>query len=89
MTAGIHVKDIYGFPGFRAKAMARLHPLDPCGVIITLQRRQKKRSAAVAARWSVISVTAEPIRSGTWTAACGTSTLNSSTAGSCAPGARP
>ena len=39
------LRDIYSFPGFRARARLRPHPKDPDGRIVRLERRQKKQSA--------------------------------------------
>ena len=39
------LRDIYSFPGFRARARLRPHPKDPEGCIVRLERRQKKQSA--------------------------------------------
>lgn len=89
MDATINIKDIYGFPGFRAGIRAKLHPLDPCGVIITLNRRQKKRPAVVAAVQYAGIATADYTKLGTWMPQPGTSTWNLNTAGSGAPGAKP
>ncbi len=88
MEAIEHIKDIYSLPGFRAAARVKLHLLDPYGLIVTLTRRQKKRSAAAAAMSCAGSATAERTRSGTWMARLGTSIWNSNTAESIAPGAR-
>lgn len=37
-------RDLYTFPGFRARATLKPHPEDPEGCIVILERRQKKRS---------------------------------------------
>jgi len=37
-------RDLYSFPGFHARANLRPHPGDSGGYIVTLERRQKKRS---------------------------------------------
>ena len=42
------LRDIYSFPGFRARATLKPHPKDPQGRIVRLERRQKKQSARVA-----------------------------------------
>ena len=88
MDVIINVKDIYGFPGFRANARARLHPLDPDGLIVTLKRRQKKRFAAAAGTLYAGFATAGHTRSGTWMARPGTFIWNLNTAGSIALGAK-
>jgi len=75
------LRDIYSFPGFRARATLKPHPKDPDGGIVSLQRRQKKRSALAADRryqafetdaltWCEIWMPVQPIY-----------TLNSSIAG--------
>jgi hypothetical protein len=43
-------RDLYSFPGFRARATLKPHPEDSGGYIVTLERRQKKRSVPDAAR---------------------------------------
>jgi hypothetical protein len=42
------LKDLYSFPGFRARATLRKHPSDAGGRVVTLERRQKKVPAVVA-----------------------------------------
>lgn len=44
------LRDVYNFPGFRARATLKPHPKDLNGRILRLQRRQKKQSA-LAAVW--------------------------------------
>jgi hypothetical protein len=88
MEAIEHIKDIYSQPGFRAAAKVKPHLLDPQGLIVTLKRRQKKRSAAVAVVSCAGSATAEHTRSGILTVRPGTFIWNLNTAGSIAPGAR-
>lgn len=83
-----HIKDIYSLPGFRAAAKVGQHPFDPYGLIVTLKRRQKKRSVAAAVVSCAGSETAERTRSGTLTVRPGTFIWNLNTAGSIAPGAR-
>jgi hypothetical protein len=43
-------RDLYTFPGFRAHATLKTHPEDPEGCMVTLERRQKKRSVPAAGR---------------------------------------
>jgi hypothetical protein len=46
------IRDLYSFPGFRARATLKPHTEDPEGYIVRLERRQKKRSVpAVAQRY--------------------------------------
>ena len=42
MKTNLTFRDLYRFPGFRARATLKPHPEDPKGYIITLERRQKK-----------------------------------------------
>ena len=44
------LRDLYQFPGFRARATIKPHPEDSEGYIISLDRRQKKRSVPAAVR---------------------------------------
>ena len=75
------LRDIYSFPGFRARATLKPHPKDPDGRIVKLERRQKKRFALAVDRlfqafgtdaltWSEILMPVQPIY-----------TLNSNTVG--------
>lgn len=51
------IKDLCGFPGFRAQARVKEHPLDPGARIVVLKRRQKKRYAPAAApRYGVFGI---------------------------------
>ena len=59
------LRDIYSFPGFRARATLKPHPNDPDGRIVTLERRQKKRSASAAAQHCQHTVTEGLTGSGT------------------------
>jgi hypothetical protein len=45
-----YFRDLYSFSGFRARATLRPHPEDSGGYIVTLERRQKKRSVPDAAK---------------------------------------
>ncbi len=84
-----YFRDLYSFPGFRARGTLRPHPEDSGGYIVTLERRQKKRSVRDAARsypvleidahiWYEISMPDQPAF-----------TLNSSTGGFPARVVRP
>jgi hypothetical protein len=66
------LRDIYSFPGFRARATLKPHPKDPDGRIVKLERRQKKRFALAvdmlyrafgtdALTWSEILMPVQPI----------------------------
>jgi hypothetical protein len=43
MEKTTYLKDLYSFPGFRALARLKPHPNHPGAMVVTLQRRQKKR----------------------------------------------
>jgi hypothetical protein len=75
------LRDIYSFPGFRARATLKPHPKDPNGSIVRLERRQKKRSAlAVDRRYQVFGTDAL-MWFEIWMPVQPTYILNSSTAG--------
>ena len=44
------LRDVYSFPGFRARATLKPHPKDLNGRIVRLERRQKKQSVLAAVR---------------------------------------
>ena len=75
------LRDIYSFPGFRARAKLKPHPKDPDGGIVRLERRQKKQSAQDAVGRYQAFETEEPTWFETWMLGQPTYTLNSSTAG--------
>jgi ribosomal protein L34 len=50
MATKTTLKDLYSFPGFRARATLKPHSTDPEGRIVTLERRQKKRFVPAAAK---------------------------------------
>ena len=74
------LRDIYSFPGFRARAKLKPHPEDPEGRIVRLERRQKKQSALDAVGRSQAFETEELTSSETWMPGQPAYTLNSSTA---------
>jgi hypothetical protein len=83
------LRDIYSFPGFRARATLKPHPKDPDGRIVRLERRQKKQSAlAAVGRYQAFGTDALTW-SGTWTPVQPEYTLNSSIAGLPARSAKP
>lgn len=45
MNTKLTFKDLYSFPGFRANARLRAHPEHTGAMVVTLNRRQKKRFA--------------------------------------------
>ncbi len=75
------LRDLYKFPGFRARATLRSHPEDPEGYIVTLERRQKKRSVPAAVQRHQAIGTVELIWCETWVPEQLASILNSSIAG--------
>jgi hypothetical protein len=50
------LKDLYSFPGFRAQARLRPYAEHPGAMLVTLQRRQKKRFVR-AARSTIAGMT--------------------------------
>lgn len=52
--------DGYRFPGFKAHARIKGCFGDPLALVITLSRRQKKRSAEYAERFTGLSTTSGP-----------------------------
>ncbi len=83
------LRDIYSFPGFRARARLKPHPKDPDGRIVRLERRQKKQSALAAVGRYQAFETDELTWSETWMPVQPAYTLNSSTAGLPARIAKP
>lgn len=75
------LRDIYNFPGFRARAKLKPDPKDPDGRIVKLERRQKKRFALDAVGQYQVFETDELTWSETWMPGQPAYTLNSSTAG--------
>ena len=75
------LRDIYSFPGFRARARLKPHPKDPQGRIMRLERRHKKQSVLDAVKRYQAFVIDEVTWFGTWMPGQPTSTWNSSTAG--------
>ena len=54
-------RDLYSFPGFRARSTLKPHPEDTKGYIVKLERRQKKQSVPVVAQRYQDSETGELI----------------------------
>jgi hypothetical protein len=67
--------DLYRFPGFVPRARIRGVFGDPLAVVITLQRRRKKRFAARAGMYLGAPTTSGPDRPGTSPVATSVSTL--------------
>ena len=83
------LRDLYKFPGFRARATLKPHPEDPEGGMITLERRQKKRFVPAAGQRHQAIGTGELIGCETWMPEQPASILNLSIAGLPARIAKP
>jgi hypothetical protein len=83
------LRDLYKFPGFRARATLKLHPEDTEGCIVTLERRQKKQSVPAVVQRHQAIVIGELIRCETWMPEQPASILSSSIAGFPARIAKP
>ena len=83
------LRDIYSFPGFRARATLRPHPKDPDGRIVRLERRQKNGLLWMRAGRYQAFETDELTWYETWMPGQPAYTLNSSTAGLPARSAKP
>ena len=66
MKTKTSLRDIYSFPGFRARATLRPHDGDPEGFVVKLERRQKKRSVQAAAKRHPVFGIEELMWSGIW-----------------------
>ncbi len=75
------LRDLYKFPGFRARATLKPHPEDPEGCIVTLERRQKKLFVPAAVQRHQAIGTGEHIGCETWMPEQPASILTSSIAG--------
>jgi hypothetical protein len=62
----MHIKDLYGFSGFRAQCRLKEHPFDQGARIIVLKRRQKKQFVPAAASRCAHFETGERISSVIW-----------------------
>jgi hypothetical protein len=89
MDTKLTLKDLYGFPGFRALAKLTPHPEDPDARVATLRRRQKKVPAPVVVGVNPVFMTVKFTASGTWRVAERECISNSSIAGFFAAIARP
>jgi len=83
------LRDLYKFPGFRVRATLKPHPEDPEGCIITLERRQKKRSVPAAVQRHQAIGIGERMWYETWMPEQPASILRSSIAGLPARIAKP
>ena len=72
MASKTTLKELYSFPGFRARAKLKPHATDSDGRIVTLERRQKKRFVLAVAQpcaafgiaestWCVIWMPGQPV----------------------------
>jgi hypothetical protein len=75
------LRDLYKFPGFRARATLRSNPEDLEGCIVTLERRQKKRLVPAAVQRHQVIGTGELMWCETWMPDQPASILRSSIAG--------
>lgn len=75
------LRDVYSFPGFRARCTLKPHPQDTGGYIVKLERRQKKLSVLAVVRRYQVFVTDALIWFETWMREQPAYTLNSNTAG--------
>ena len=89
MKAKNTLRDLYKFPGFRARATLKSHPEDPEGYIVTLERRQKKLFVPAAVQRHQAIGIGELIGCGTWMPEQPAFILNLSIAGLPAHNAKP
>jgi len=83
------LRDLYIFPGFRARSTLKSHPEDTNGYIISLERRQKKQLVHVVAQSHQAFGIEQRILSATLMPGQPASTLSSSIAGLLAGNAMP
>jgi len=60
------LRDLYCFPGFVPLAGLQVFGRDPQAVLLTLRRRQQKRSAACVGRRTFVTMTIGPAMRGIW-----------------------
>ncbi len=60
MATKTTLKELYSFPGFRARATLKPHAADSDGRIVTLERRQKKQFVLAVAQQCAAFGIAEP-----------------------------
>jgi hypothetical protein len=82
MPSPKQLRDLYRFPGFVPLAGLQVFACDAQAVLLTLRRRQKKRSAACVGRRSFVGMTTGPATRETWPVVIGASTWPSLCAGS-------
>ena len=83
------LRDLYKFPGFRARSALKPHPEDTEGYIVTLERRQKKLFVPAAAQRHQAIGTGERTGCGTWMPEQPASILSLSIAGLPARNVKP
>lgn len=81
--------DLYRFPGFVPLPRVRGRFGDPLAVVITLQRRRKKRCAASVAKSMVLTTTSGPAEFATSRVATSASICSSNFVGSAVRGVGP
>ena len=74
------LRDVYNFPGFRARATLKAHQKDTDGYIVKLERRQKKLFALAVVKRYQVFVTDALIWFETWMLVQPAYTLNLNTA---------
>ena len=89
MATKTTLKELYSFPGFRARATLKPHAADAAGRIVTLERRQKKRFVPAAAKRYAAFGIAELTWCGIWMLEQPASTLRLNTAGYTARTVKP
>ena len=82
MPSPQQLRDLYRFPGFVPLAGIQVFGRDAQAVLLTLRRRQKKRSAACVGRRTFVAMTTGHATCATWPVAIGVSTWPSLCAGS-------
>lgn len=74
MPSPKQLRDLYRFPGFVPLAGLQVFARDAQAVLLTLRRRQKKRSAECVGRRSFVAMTTGPATCATWPVVTGAST---------------
>jgi hypothetical protein len=80
------LRDLYRFPGFVPLARIQVFARDPQAVLLTLQRRQKKQSAACVDKRTFVAMTTGHATCVTWPVVTGVSTWPSLCVGSIVDG---
>jgi hypothetical protein len=82
MPSPQQLRDLYRFPGFVPLAGIQVFGRDAQAVLLTLLRRQKKRSVASVGRGTFVTMTTGHAMCATWPVVIGASTWPSLCAGS-------